>query len=109
MRSDLESWRGRLFSEYEIRRFDLKTILGGWCNLEISDFKKNDELTCSMFSAILPLKDDQKIKLPKLKQEIVFFNIHDPDWDLYKSFNTTIKEKLQKSIDWKKARNYKET
>lgn len=57
----------------------------------------------------MPLKDDQKIKLPKLKREIVFSNIHEPDWDLYKSFDMTIKEKLQKSIDWKKARNYKET
>ena len=109
LRSDLESWRGRPFSEDEIRRFDLKTILGGWCNLEISDLKKNDELTLSMFTAILPLKDVQKIKLPKLKREIVFFNIHEPDWDVYKSFDTTIKEKLQKSIDWKKAHNYKDT
>ena len=109
LRSSLESWRGKPFSEDEIRRFDLKTILGGWCNLEISDFKKNDELTYSTVTEILPLKDDQKIKLPKLKREIVFFNIHEPDWDLYKSFDMTIKDKLQKSIDWKKARNYKET
>lgn len=35
LRKDLESWRGRMFTEDELRKFDLETILGKPCMLTI--------------------------------------------------------------------------
>jgi len=35
LRSDLESWRGKKFDQAEMRRFDLKTVLGARCLLRI--------------------------------------------------------------------------
>jgi len=35
LRKDLESWRGRMFTEDELRRFDLENILGKPCMLTI--------------------------------------------------------------------------
>jgi hypothetical protein len=31
LRLDLQSWRGKPFTQEEMRRFDLETILGAWC------------------------------------------------------------------------------
>ena len=35
LRLDLQSWRGKPFTPEEMRRFDLKNILGAWCMLNI--------------------------------------------------------------------------
>jgi len=35
LRLDLQSWRGKPFNAEEMRRFDLKTVLGVWCMLNI--------------------------------------------------------------------------
>jgi hypothetical protein len=35
LRIDLQAWRGRPFTAEEMRRFDLKTILGAWCMLNV--------------------------------------------------------------------------
>jgi hypothetical protein len=35
LRKDLESWRGRPFTEEEQRRFDLKNILDQWCMINV--------------------------------------------------------------------------
>jgi hypothetical protein len=35
LRSDLEAWRGRKFTAEELNGFDLKTILGAACQLQI--------------------------------------------------------------------------
>ena len=35
LRIDLQAWRGKPFSQEEMRRFDLKNVLGAWCMLNI--------------------------------------------------------------------------
>jgi hypothetical protein len=54
LRKDLQSWRGKVFSEQELQGFDLKSILGANCMLQVIH-KKSDEKTYANIATILPL------------------------------------------------------
>jgi len=106
LRSDLEAFRGKPFTNEETRRMDLKSILGNWCNLEISDFKSSDGNVYSRIKEISFLKNKQKNSLQQSVHKLMLFNIHEPDWETYESLDPYIKERLQKAIEWKKLRKY---
>jgi hypothetical protein len=55
LRLDLQSWRGRQFSQEEMRRFDLKNVLGAWCMLNIIDRVGNDGKTYTNVNGITPV------------------------------------------------------
>lgn len=91
---DLVSWRGKAFSLQELEGFDLKTIMGANCLLQIIHNEKGGK-TYSNISAILPL---MKGMAPKVAEnEITFFSFAEsntipatlPNWiqDLIKSSN----------------------
>lgn len=44
LRGDLESWRGRKFTEEELRGFDLDNILGKGCQIQIIHTSKGDKV-----------------------------------------------------------------
>lgn len=56
LRRDLESWRGRSFTEAELERFDLATIIGAPCQLNVVHKKSADGTkTIAKITAIMPL------------------------------------------------------
>ena len=44
LRKDLRAWRGREFTDEELKRFDLKNILGAPCQLQIVHSKKGEKV-----------------------------------------------------------------
>jgi hypothetical protein len=44
LRKDLESWRGRKFSEEELKGFDLKKLLGAPCQIQVLHNKVDDKV-----------------------------------------------------------------
>lgn len=54
LRKDLQSWRGRVFTEQELQGFDLKSILGVNCMLQVIH-KESDGAKFANISAVLPL------------------------------------------------------
>lgn len=61
LRKDLESWRGRMFSEEELKGFDLKKLLGVPCQIQVLHSKVDDK-TYSNISAITKAPSNTKIK-----------------------------------------------
>jgi hypothetical protein len=55
LRKDLESWRGRPFSEAELRAFDLEVLIGVNCLLNVVQTAKNGT-TYANVTAVMPLK-----------------------------------------------------
>ena len=57
LRADLQAWRGRPFTEDELHRFDLETLIGVNCLLNV--IHKTSEKTNAVFAniaALMPLK-----------------------------------------------------
>lgn len=84
LRKDLESWRGRKFTEEELKGFDLKRLLGVPCQIQVLHTKKDDKIY-SNIAAITKAPTGTKI-VPE--NPMKFFSFEDgapipegtPDW-----------------------------
>jgi hypothetical protein len=63
LRKDLESWRGRKFTEAELEKFDLEKLLGANCQLSVSHNIKEEGDVYANVNAIVPIRGSQ----PKLR------------------------------------------
>lgn len=62
LRHDLNAWRGRDFTEEELKGFDLESIIGVNCMLNMVEHKKQDgSVTQKIGSIMPPMKNMQKI------------------------------------------------
>ena len=65
LRGDLESWRGRKFSESEIEGFDLEKLLDSNCQIQVQHNVSERGNTFANVNAIVPLGKD----MPKMQVE----------------------------------------
>lgn len=103
LRLDLQSWRGKPFTQEEMRRFDLKNILGAWCMLNVIDRQGKDGNMYANVSGITPVPAVIKgAGLPPAVNKNELFNIEDPDLDLFNAFSDNLKRKIEASPEWQK-------
>jgi hypothetical protein len=103
LRLDLQSWRGKPFSPEEMRRFDLKNVLGAWCLLNIIEREGKNGSTYSNVNGITPVP--QMIKAAGLPAEVnkkELFVLSDPDMKMFEGFSDNLKKKIESSPEWQK-------
>lgn len=105
LRHHLESWRGRAFTDDELAGFDLRNILDKPCQLTIIHERKQNGDIRAKITGITPLH--KSMQCPARVGDLVFFDIDDPDMDLFNGFGDGMKALIQKSENWKalQARN----
>ncbi len=101
LRTDLESWRGKAFTEKEARAFDLVKLLGKPCLLSVAHKQKKDGSgTYAFVSSIAPLMKGQECP-PQINPTKVLawdeFN-----WDLFESLSDYTKDKIKASEEFKR-------
>lgn len=99
LRRDLIAWRGRDFTDEELKAFDLRTIVGAPCLLNIVHREYNGN-TYANIGAIMKLGKGMKTEPPTM-EHIVF----DLDTDDLKVVDS-LPEWIQKQV--KESRQYKE-
>jgi hypothetical protein len=72
LRKDLESWRGKEFTEEELKGFDLEKLIGANCFLNLIEGKKQDGTTRTQIASINPIAKDM--------EKLVVFNKKAPEW-----------------------------
>ena len=104
LRFDLQSWRGKPFTQEEMRRFDLKTVLGAWCMLNIIERPaKTGNKIYSNVDGVTPVPAIYKQSgLPTAVNKNEIFNLDEPDMALFESFSDNLKTKIQSSPEWQK-------
>ena len=55
LRKDLESWRGRPFTDVELAGFDVESVIGANCLLNVMQVQKDGE-TYANVTAVMPIK-----------------------------------------------------
>ena len=109
LRLDLQSWRGKPFSDEEQRRFDLKNLLDKWCMVNVTHkAKKKGNGVYANVSAVTPVPSALKASLPKGHNQCRVFQISDPDMELFNSFSDYLKKKIEGSPEWQ-ARDHMST
>jgi hypothetical protein len=75
LRRDLESWRGRKFTPQQLTGFDLQTLLGAACQLQIVHETNKEGRTYATIAAIMALPKG----MPRLKPEnpLTFFSFEE--------------------------------
>jgi hypothetical protein len=104
LRLDLQSWRGRPFSQEEMRKFDLKNVLNAWCMLNIIERPgKNDNKIYTNVDGVTPVPSIYKQNgLPQAVNKDELFNISEPNMEMFNGFSDNLKAKISNSPEWQK-------
>jgi len=103
LRLDLQSWRGKPFSNEEMRRFDLKNVLGAWCMLNVIERAGQDGKMYVNVSAVSPVPSMIKqAGLPQAVNPNEIFNLEEPDMELFNKFSEHLKRKIEASPEWQR-------
>lgn len=103
LRLDLQSWRGKAFTQEEMRKFDLKNILGAWCMLNVIERAGQNGNTYANVDGVTPVPSIIKQSgLPQAVNKNELFNLQDPDMALFEAFSDNLKTKITSSPEWEK-------
>ena len=103
LRLDLQSWRGRPFTQEEMRKFDLKNVLGAWCMLNVIERPGQDGKTYTNVNGVTPVPAIIKQNgLPEAVNKNELFNLTEPDMAMFETFSENLKTKIKSSPEWQK-------
>jgi hypothetical protein len=106
LRVDLQSWRGKPFTQEEMRSFDLETILGAWCLLNVIERPGKDGKMYVNIDSVTPVPPMmKKAGLPEGVNKLEMFNLETPDMAMFESFSDNLKVKILASPEWQKIQS----
>lgn len=97
LRKDLESWRGRKFTDKEREGFDVSKVLGHPCMVNVSHDGR-DGRTYANVDAVAPLP--KGMECPVQVSGTVKFDIESPDMEVFDTFSDKLKETIKKAKEW---------
>ena len=101
LRIDLQNWRNKPFTEAEMRRFDIQTILGAWCMLTVIQRPGKTGKLYANVKAVSPVPSVIKSAgLPPAVNVNQVFRLADPDLELYETFGKGLKAMIEASPEW---------
>lgn len=105
LRRDLEAWRGKAFSEDELKGFDIKTVLGQFCMINISHRDKGDVTYADLKGVSAVPAIYKKAGLPDGINPVVLFSLDNFDQQLFDSLSESIKDTIRKSPEYRSLNN----
>lgn len=97
---DLQSWRGKEFTEAERYAANFPSILGQWGMINVVETESNGR-TYTNIASINPIPAAiKKNGLPNPVNEEVMFNLDHFDANLFESFSDGIKNKIKQCTEW---------
>ena len=103
LRKDLQRWRGKPFTQEELRRFDLKTVLGAYCMLNVIERQGSDGKMYTNVETVSPVPAMIKqLGLPPAVNKDTIFNLSEPDMELFETFHDSLKTKIKSSPEGQK-------
>lgn len=97
LRKDLQSWRGRVFTEEELKGFDIKNVLGKSCMIQVIHNKSGDK-TYANIAAIMPLMKGVAPLVPE--NPLVFFSLQDHHDQLPEKIPDWVRDIIKTSDEW---------
>lgn len=96
LRKDLVSWRGREFTEEELRGFDAKNVLDKPCMLNVTHNEKGK----AKVSGITPVP--KGLQVPGRVNDIFYFSLEPDEYkpEVFDSLNDFYKDMIRKSPEW---------
>ena len=107
LRKDLQAWRGKAWDDEELKRFNLETILGQWCMLNVIHNPGKNGKTYANVAGISPVPSViRKAGLPEGVNPNQVFKLNEPDWVMFETFSKGLRAKIESSPEYKSATGY---
>lgn len=103
LRRDLEAWRGKAFTEEELKGFSLKNILGQFCMVNISHRPKGDVTYADLKGLSAVPSIYKKQGLPDGVNATMLFDLNNFDSVMFDSLSDSIKDTIRKSPEYRSA------
>lgn len=100
LRADLEAWRGRAFTDQELKGFDITALLGKHCMLNVIQ-ESNNGKTYSNIASLTPIPGALKNSLPQGVHELQVFDVTEPNMDTFGKFHEKLQEIIRQSFEWR--------
>lgn len=101
LRKDLASWRGRDFTDDELKGFDLKTILGQKCMLSVVHDDKGDRVFANIAAL---MKAPRGMSGCEPTEPILHFDLAAPHWPTFEALGEKLKSQISSSPEYTAAR-----
>lgn len=101
LRADLESWRGKAFTEQEMSGFDVQQLLGAPCMITIKHEKKAEK-TYANVASVTRFPAALKNSRPTARNQLQAFNVSEPDMAVFEVLPDWIKEQISQCVEWNK-------
>jgi len=101
LRKDLESWRGKGFTEDEANKFDISVLVGKPCllSIQLQQSKSNPGRSYTVISSISPLMKGQEC--PPQINETKILSYDNFNWELFDNLSDYTKDKIKSSIEFR--------
>jgi len=99
LRSDLESWRGRGFTDEEAQGFDVAKLLGAYCMVNVTQNEANGK-TYANVASLTPLPGALKHAKPEPVHDNQLFDLDKPDMALFARFHEKLQDTIRQSAEW---------
>lgn len=100
LRNVLEAWRGKPFTKDELEGFDIESVLGTACQLQVIHDEKGDK-TYANVKAVIGLSKGDKARAKDLKphNQLVTYSIDTPNPQVFESLPKWLKEKITNRVE----------
>lgn len=93
LRQDLESWRGKVFTNEELKGFDLKNVLGAYATVQIMH---SEDGKFANVDIIMAYKGEK----PEPVNPDLVFDIDEPDMQVFDSLSDNLKKTIMQAPEW---------
>lgn len=107
LRSFVEAWRGRAFTSEELQGFNLKNILDAPCQLTVVHREKQGGGVKADITSIS--KMHKSMTCPARVNDLVLFDIDEPDMSVFEGFSDGMKKLIGKSHEWQALKKNSKT
>ena len=100
LRADLASWRGRDFTQEELRGFELKNILGQWAMITTTKSERDGKEYTNIANINPVPKIIKERGMPAGVNKTMLFAISDADMEIFDTLSENLKKKIMASPEW---------
>lgn len=99
LRGDLAAWRGRDFTDEELKSFDVSKLVGAYAMVNITENETNGK-TYSNVASLTPLPKALNASKPAGVHAPLLFDVDKPDMAIYESFHDKLRATIESSLEW---------
>lgn len=101
LRAALESWRGRAFTDEDLKGFDVSKLVGAYCMVNVTEKKaKSGDKTYMIVSSLTPLPAALRNAKPAPVWPNVIFDLSNPDERVFAELHEKVQERIKKSLEY---------